>query len=44
MKSIDKDLYKDYLKHISYEIYFVKIITKLEKNVYHSLKGVLQDF
>lgn len=38
---IDKEEYRDYLKHVPYEIYFFKILKRLDKNMYHNSKGVM---
>jgi len=38
---IDKEDYRDYLKHVHYEIYFFKVIKRLEKNIYHSFESVI---
>ena len=41
---IDKEEYKDYYKHVPYETFFYRILGKFEKNSYHTIEGVMQDF
>ena len=37
LEDVDKEEYRDYYKHIQYEITFEKILERFERNIYHSI-------
>ena len=40
-EEVNKLEYKDYFKHIQYEIWFLKVLKKLKRGIYHSMNAVL---